>query len=147
MPLIERSALVVYSDKQMFALVDDIEAYPQFLPWCHGAQVHRREGAIVEASLEISSMGFHKSFTTRNNITPYSQITLHLVEGPFKKLEGLWTFTSLRGEGCKVSLRLEYEYGATWAHIAFGTVFSSIANQLVDAFVERAHVVLGGAHV
>lgn len=144
MPLIERSALVPYSAEQMFALVDDIESYPEFLPWCHSSCVHKREANIVEASLEVTSLGVQKTFSTRNTLTPHSQITLALLDGPFKKLEGIWSFTQLGDDGCKVALHLEYEYGASWAHIAFGAVFSHIAGQLVDAFVGRANAVIGG---
>lgn len=147
MPVIERSALVSYTSKQMYDLVDDIESYPEFLPWCHNAVVHQREDDVVEASIGIESMGIQKSFTTRNALKPHSEILLNLVEGPFEKLEGLWTFKSLGDEGCKVSLHVEYEHRGGWAYIAFGAVFSHIAGQLVDAFVERANAVLGEQNV
>lgn len=141
MQVIEREALVPYTAKQMFALVDDIPAYPEFLPWCHGASVHKREGEFVEASIEVASMGIHKAFTTRNKLTAHSQINLSLVDGPFKSLEGDWRFVPVGDEGCRVSLRLEFEYSGSWAHIAFGAVFSHIAGQLVDAFCDRAKTV------
>ncbi len=147
MPVIERSALVSYTNKQMYDLVDDIESYPDFLPWCHNTKIYQRDDHTVEASIGVESMGIQKSFTTRNSLTPHTHIALTLVEGPFEKLEGLWTFKSLGDEGCKVSLHMEYEHRGGWAYIAFGTVFSHIAGQLVDAFVERANTVLGDQNV
>lgn len=143
MAVIDRSALVAYSDAQMFALVDDIESYPFFLPWCDGASVHARNDNVVEASIDISSMGVRKTFTTTNILTPNSEIQLQLLDGPFERLEGHWQFQALGDEGSKVSLKLEIEYKGGWAHIAFGTVFSQVANQLVDAFCERAKTVYG----
>ena len=142
MPLIERSALVPYTDAQMFALVDDIASYPQFLPWCHSATVHHRTEIMAEASIEIASMGIHKSFTTRNDLHFPSQIILTLLDGPFNRLEGVWTFTALGNEGCKIALKLDYDYKGGWAHLAFGAVFSHVAASLVEAFVARAHQIL-----
>ena len=143
MPVIDRSALVPYTDEQMFLLVDRIDAYPEFLPWCAGSAVHARSEKKVEASIDIATMGIKKTFTTANALTPYSHIQLNLVDGPFERLEGHWRFQSLGEEGSKVSLVLDFEYKGGWAYAAFGTFFSHVANQLVDAFCERAKVVYG----
>ena len=141
---INKSALVPYSPDQMYALVDDITAYPQFLPWCHHAEEHHRTGEQVEASLEIAHSGLHKSFTTRNLLYPHGRIEMSLVKGPFKTLRGVWRFDPLGNEGCKVSLDMDFEFSSKIMGITFGPLFSKIAGTLVDSFIERAKVVYGG---
>lgn len=140
---INKSALVPYSPDQMYALVDDITAYPQFLPWCHHAEEHHRTGEHVEASLEIAHSGLHKSFTTRNELVPHERIEMSLVKGPFKTLKGVWRFEPLGDEGCKVSLAMDFEFSNKLMGMTFGPLFSKIAGTLVDSFIERAKVVYG----
>lgn len=140
---INKSALVPYSPDQMYALVDDITAYPQFLPWCHDAQEHHRTDTQVEASLEIAHSGLHKSFTTRNELQPHEQIVMNLVKGPFKSLRGVWRFDALGDAGCKVSLDMEFEFSNKLMGMTFGPLFSKITGTLVDSFIERAKVVYG----
>lgn len=140
---INKSALVPYSPEQMYALVDDITAYPQFLPWCHAAEEHHRTDAHVEASLEIAHSGLHKSFTTRNELYPHERIEMGLVKGPFKTLKGVWRFEPLGNEGSKVSLVMDFEFSSKLMGMTFGPLFSKIAGTLVDSFIERAKVVYG----
>lgn len=140
---INKSALVPYSPDQMYALVDDIVAYPQFLPWCHHAEEHHRTDSHVEASLDIAHSGLHKSFTTRNELYPHERIEMSLVKGPFKSLKGVWRFDSLGDEGCKVSLEMDFEFSSKLMGMTFGPLFSKIAGTLVDSFIERARVVYG----
>jgi len=141
--VVQKSALVKFSAKQMFDLVDDIEAYPQFLPWCSGSKVLRREGNIVEGRIDIAKAGFHKSFTTRNVTDPGGRITISLLDGPFKSLEGVWNFMPLRADASKISLDLEFEIASTFASLAFGPVFNQICNTMVGAFTQRAKVIYG----
>ena len=143
MNVIERKAIVPYTDAQMFALVDDIEHYPDFLPWCHSASIHDRGTDYVEASIEVSGMGMQKSFSTRNQLIPHTAIELTLVDGPFEYLKGQWAFRSLGEEGCEVSLHLEYTLKGGWSMLAFGPMFSHVVGSLVDAFSQRAHEVYG----
>ncbi|MDZ7662552.1 type II toxin-antitoxin system RatA family toxin [Thiohalophilus sp.] len=143
MQTINKSALVPYSPDQMYALVDDITAYPEFLPWCHHAEEHHRTEAQVEASLEIAHSGLHKSFTTRNELRPHDQIAMSLVKGPFKSLRGVWRFEPLGDAGCKVSLEMEFEFSSRLMGMTFGPLFNKIAGTLVDSFIERAKVVYG----
>lgn len=140
---INKSALVPYSPEQMYALVDDIMDYPQFLPWCHSAEEHHRTNEHVEASLEIAHSGLHKSFTTRNELHPHQRIEMSLVKGPFKTLKGIWRFEPLGDEGCKVSLDMEFEFSSKLMGMTFGPLFGKIAGTLVDSFIERARVVYG----
>ena len=143
MTVIQRQALVPYNPAQMFALVNDIDAYPKFLQWCSGAEVLSRTESLVEASLHISHSGLNKAFTTRNTLQADQRIEMTLVEGPFKKLHGIWLFEPLGEKGCKVSLNLEFEFSNKLLGMTLGPVFSKIANTLVDAFTQRASRVYG----
>lgn len=135
---VNRSALVPYSAGKMFMLVDDIEAYPEFLPWCAAAEIHTRGGGIVEATLEIRRAGLRKSFMTRNRVTENERIDISLVRGPFRHLAGGWRFRSLDDNACKVSLQLEFDIEHAMANLLFGRVFEEISNSLVEAFTRRA---------
>ncbi len=143
MPKIQRSALVRFSAERMFDLVDDIEAYENFLPWCESSKVLRRQDEFVEAKLNISGAGIKQSFTTRNTHRGKQEMRMDLVDGPFKKLHGVWSFLPLREDACKVTLDLEFELSGTLSSLAFGAVFSRICNTLVSAFSQRAKDLYG----
>ena len=127
----------------MFDLVNDIEAYPEFLPWCSGSRIIKREDDIVEAELVISKGGFKKSFSTRNLNEEGRKITVALLEGPFSSLEGVWEFMPLREDASKISLNLEFEMSGKLASLAFGAVFNQICNTMVSSFTARAKEVYG----
>ena len=143
MTVVQKSALVKFSAQQMFDLVNDIEDYPQFLPWCSGSRIIKREGDVVEAELQISKGGFKKSFSTRNTIDKGGVITVSLLEGPFSYLEGVWHFMPLREDASKISLDLEFEMSGKLASLAFGVVFNQICNTMVSSFSARAKQVYG----
>jgi ribosome-associated toxin RatA of RatAB toxin-antitoxin module len=143
MTAISKSALVSYSPAQMFALVDGIEAYPEFLPWCRGAKVLSRTDDEVRATIELSKGGVEKAFTTCNRNQKNKMIEMRLVEGPFRQLEGFWRFDALGDDGCKVSFDLEFEFASRMLGMVVGPVFSQIANSLVDSFHKRAVEVYG----
>ena len=143
MAVINKSALVPYTPQQMFILVDDIEAYVEFLPWCTGSTVLTRTEGDVTASLEISHSGFHKAFTTCNVYEADNRISMYLVEGPFKKLEGVWQFQALGDQGCKIVLDLEFEFKNRLLGMSFGPLFGQMAGGLVDAFTQRANAIYG----
>jgi len=140
---VKRSALVPYTAQQMFGLVDDVATYPEFLPWCHSAEVHSRSDEVVEATLELQKGAISKKFTTRNSRREFAAIDLALVGGPFKHLRGGWRFKDLGDAGSKVSLDLEFEFESRLTDLMFGTFFEEICNSLVDAFSSRAAVVFG----
>ncbi|QPK65466.1 type II toxin-antitoxin system RatA family toxin [Methylomonas sp. LL1] len=144
MSVVQKSALVKFSAKQMFDLVDDIESYPQFLPWCSGSRILKREDDIVEGQIDIAKAGFHKSFTTRNRIDRGGKIQISLLDGPFKSLEGFWSFMPLREDASKISLDLEFEISGVLANLAFGPVFNQICNTMVSSFTQRAKAIYGG---
>ena len=141
---IDRSALVPYTAEEMFVIVDDVAAYPEFLPWCTAADEHCRSAEMVEATLELQKGAVSKSFTTRNTRHPFSAIDLALVGGPFRHLSGGWRFKDLGAGGCKVSLNLEFEFESKLVDMMFGSFFEDICNSLVDAFSKRAATVFGG---
>ncbi|MGZ4960398.1 MAG: type II toxin-antitoxin system RatA family toxin [Methylomonas sp.] len=143
MSVVQKSALVKFSAQQMFDLVADIDSYPQFLPWCNGSRILRREGDIVEGQIDIAKAGFHKSFATRNRLDHGGKIYMSLLEGPFKSLEGVWTFMPLREDASKISLDLEFEMSGVLANLAFGPVFNQICNTMVTSFTERAKAIYG----
>ncbi len=138
---IRRSALVPYSARQMFSLVDDIPQYSSFLPWCNNAEVLTREPCRVLARLEVSKGAFRKSFTTINRMEPYSGIHMVMEKGPFKTLEGHWVFEELRDDACKVELDLSFEFSNPIISVILGPLFEDIGNTLVDAFSRRAEAV------
>lgn len=143
MELIDRSALVPYSADEMYALVSDILAYPQFLPWCSGTQILSQEGEELSARIDFSVSGVSQSFTTRNQLQSGDEIAMQLVDGPFSTLEGRWWFEPLGDAGCKISLLLEYDFSSKMVSLVVGPVFNKIANTLVDAFQKRAVEVYG----
>jgi ribosome-associated toxin RatA of RatAB toxin-antitoxin module len=140
---INRSALVPYTPQEMFALVSDVNAYPQFLPWCGDAQVLAVEGEEVTARIAFAVSGVSKSFTTRNHHVPGRRIDMRLLEGPFNDLRGHWQFDPLGDAGCKISLSLKYDFSSRMVRMVVGPVFGQIANTLVDAFQQRAVDVYG----
>ena len=147
MTTVSKSALVRFPGHLMYELVEDVESYPQFLPWCSKSRILRRSGDVVDAELEIAKAGFHKSFATRNTLLAPNEIRISLLEGPFSHLEGVWTFTPLRQDASKISMELEFEMSNKLANLAFGTLFNQICNTMVDAFSERAKAVYHYSHI
>lgn len=143
MALVEKSVLVTYSAQQMFDLVDSIERYPEFLPWCGGADVKQRTEAAVVATLHIDYHHLKHSFTTENVRQAPGLIEMRLQEGPFRHLEGSWRFMELAADACKVEFRLHYEFSSRTLESLVSPVFGMIAGTLLDAFVERAEKVYG----
>ncbi|MFQ5644318.1 MAG: type II toxin-antitoxin system RatA family toxin [Thiogranum sp.] len=143
MTSISKSALVPYTPAEMFALVDAIETYPEFLPWCRGAKVLSRTDDEVKATIELSKGGVEKAFTTCNRNQKGKMIEMRLLEGPFRHLEGFWRFDALGDEGCKINFDLEFEFASRMLDLVVGPVFSQIANSLVDSFHKRAVEVYG----
>jgi len=143
MPSVKRSALVPYSAAEMYALVNDIESYPQFLPWCRSTRILHRNEDEVRATIEMKKGALHKSFTTINRLQPGKRMEVSLVEGPFRKLDGFWCFDGLRADASKVSLDLDFELAGPVVGRVIGPIFHQIANSLVDAFCKRAVQVYG----
>ena len=144
MPLISRQSLVMYSPAEMYDLVNDINAYPEFLPWCKSSHIISQTEDVIEASVEIAKGSLNKSFTTRNLLQANKMIEMKLLEGPFKHLEGYWRFKPLKDpSACKITLDLEFEFNNKLVALAVGPIFSKIANTMVDSFCKRAVEVYG----
>ena len=140
---IDKSALVHYSPSQMFALVADVERYPEFLPWCAETQIFSQTETSLEASLTLAVAGIRHSFTTRNAIDKPHSMGLQLVEGPFSELQGQWTFKALGDSACKIALEIQFEFSNPLLRHTLGPLFSEINKRLIDAFIQRAEVIYG----
>jgi ribosome-associated toxin RatA of RatAB toxin-antitoxin module len=135
---IKRSALIAYSAEQMYRLVDDIERYSEFVPFCKESTIIERNNDVVSAKLLVSKSGIAKSFSTTNTLVPYQSIHMELLNGPFKYLSGDWYFKALSEDACKIELDLEYEFSNKLASIAFSKIFNQLVQSMVTAFTERA---------
>jgi ribosome-associated toxin RatA of RatAB toxin-antitoxin module len=143
MQVVERSALVTYSAAQMFALVNDVERYPEFLPWCVAAQVHEVSATERSATLRVARSVLKAEFTTRNLLTLGKRIQMQLTRGPFRDLNGEWRFEDIGAAGSKVQFRVEFEFKNRLTAAAFNAVFESLCGSIVDAFAMRARKVYG----
>lgn len=141
MALVEKSVLVSYSAEEMYGLVDTPERYPEFLPWCGGVNLKLRSDTHTVATLYIDYHGLKHNFTTENTKVYPTLMDIKLVEGPFRHLEGIWRFTPLAEQACKVEFKLHYEFSSSLLEKIIAPVFSHIANTFVDAFVELAEAV------
>ena len=141
MPTIQRSALVAFSAQAMFDLVNDVEAYPHFLPGCEDSRILERDEHVMKASLLVAKAGIKQWFTTLNRITQARTIEMTLVEGPFKHLQSGWRFSPLDEAACKIELFLEFEFSNKLVEMAFGKVFQQLTNSMVNAFITRARQV------
>ena len=147
MALVEKSVLIERSAQQMFALVDRVEDYPRFLPWCSQTRVEFRDEKKTVATLYISYLSVKSHFTTENEKEIPVRMSLRLVDGPFRRLEGVWRFKPLAENACKIEFQLSYEFSSKIFEKIIGPVFSQITNTFVDAFVKRADEVYGASNV
>lgn len=143
MAVVHKTVLLGYSAEQMFALVDRVEDYPQFLPWCGGVEVRERGEHKLIATLKINFHGVRQSFTTENTNDPPHSMTMQLLEGPFKHLHGTWNFKPLREDACRIDFDLQYEFSNKLIEGVIGPVFNMIATSFVDSFSKRAEQVYG----
>ncbi len=143
MTTIHRNALVMHSAADMFALVNDVLAYPEFLPWCSRAEVLEQGPTIMVAKLEIARGKLRQSFTTRNTLKAPGSIRMQLEDGPFRVFKGCWKFSPLDERACKVALDLEFEFSGTLASVLLGRVFDEAADHMIDAFCKRANEIHG----
>ncbi len=141
MKVVERSALVPYSPQQMYDLVNDIDRYPDFLPWCTAAHVEPAGPGEVLASISIARGVLRTEFTTRNALRPGEEIAMRLVRGPFRNLTGNWNFSALSERGSRVGFRVSFEFKSLLASAALNPIFETLCGTIVDAFVARAKVV------
>jgi ribosome-associated toxin RatA of RatAB toxin-antitoxin module len=136
--VVERSALVTFTAAQMYALVNDVSRYPEFLPWCTGAHVEDVSSTERVATVNVARGVLRTDFTTRNSLTPDAKILMHLVDGPFKALTGEWRFDAIGQRGSRVQFRVEFEFKNRLTAAAFNAAFEALCGSIVDAFVLRA---------
>ena len=142
MPAVRTAEFIPFSARQMFELVNDIEAYPEFLPWCSDARVERRTGNGIVATVTISKGSMHHAFTTENHNREYDRIEMGFVKGPFKRFHGVWRFEDAPG-GCNVMLNLDFEFSSKLLATALSKVFKMITGSMVQAFRQRAQRLYG----
>lgn len=142
---VKKSVLLWYSPREMFDLVADVPAYPQFLPWCQRAEVLSQEPGAVTARLHLAYAGVRHAFTTRNTHVEGQSVSMNLVDGPFSHLDGVWRFLPIGPDGraCRVEFALSYAFASRPLELVVSPVFDRIANTFVDAFVARAEQVHG----
>lgn len=143
MPSIERSALIAVPAADVYALVNDVEQYPAFLPWCAHAEILSKSETEVVARIEIAVRGRRETLVTRNRLTPSSAIALEMVEGPFRHFKGRWQFTPLGDAGCRVNLEVSFELANRLVGAFAAPFLHRIADRIVDAFAARVRAVSG----
>ena len=136
---IHKSAIVLHSAQKMFELVDLVENYPQFLPWCGSTQIIERDNNKTIASIEINYKGIRQSFTTENTKKQNQEMIIKLIDGPFKALSGEWMFKNLDKDSCQIELKLEYEFSNVILEKLISPVFNMIANTFIDEFIKEAN--------
>jgi len=139
MPTIHRSALMPYPAQTMYDIVSDVAAYPTFLPWCGDAKVISQSDGMMDASVLMKKGLLNHWFSTRNKLTENEKIEMALLDGPFKILQGTWTFQKLDAESSKIELDLTFEFSSGLATSVLTPIFAQIANTMVDSFCARAH--------
>lgn len=143
MPHIERSALIAVPAADVYALVNDIERYPAFLPWCARAEILSKSETEVVARIDIAVRGRRETLVTRNRLTPSSAIALEMVEGPFRRFQGRWRFTPVGDAGCRVDLEVSFELANRLVGAFAAPFLHRIADRVVDAFAARVREVSG----
>ena len=141
MQVVERSAIVTYTAAQMFALVNDVARYPEFLPWCDGARVEQTSETEMLATVKIDRGVLHTEFTTRNTLQKDARIHMQLVDGPFREMTGQWRFEAIGERGSQVHFRVEFEFRNRLMAAAFNPVFEAVCGSIVDAFALRARTI------
>jgi ribosome-associated toxin RatA of RatAB toxin-antitoxin module len=143
MAVVEKSVLIERTPEQMFDLVDAVEDYPKFLPWCGGSVLHERTDTLTVATLHIHFQGIKAHFSTTNDKEKPRWMSIKLRDGPFRTMDGGWRFTPLGDTACKVEFRLHYEFSSKLLEKALGPLFHRIVNTFVDSFVKRAEQIYG----
>lgn len=144
MESINKSAVVSFSAEQMYALINDVESYPTFLPWCSAGVVHEHNPHYMKASVSLAVGGIKQTFTTENTLQPETRIDVQLLSGPFKQLHGYWLFEPA-GEGlCRISFQMNFEYKNKIIKLAMNKIFQRIGDTLVASFIAQAQALYGG---
>lgn len=144
MESINKSAVVAFTAEQMYALINDVESYPAFLPWCSAGVVHEQNSHYMRASVSLAVGGIKQTFTTENTLQPGTRIDVQLLSGPFKQLHGYWLFEPAGEEKCRISFQMNFEYKNKIIKLALNKIFQRIGDSLVASFIARAQAIHGG---
>ena len=136
---IHKSAIVLHSSKKMFQLVDSVENYPNFLPWCGSTKIIERNNNKTIASIEINFKKIKQTFTTENTKERHRKMNIRLIDGPFKSLSGQWIFKDFDKHSCQIELKLEYQFSNIVLEKLISPVFNMIANTFIDEFIKEAN--------
>ncbi len=140
---LHKSLLMPYSSAKIYAVVEDIASYPQFLPWCGGTRILAQQENHVDAEIVIAKGPVRVAFTTTNELKPTERIDMRLKTGPFKQLSGYWSFEPLSEDACRVTLKLDFEFNNALLAMTIGSVFEQVIGSLIDAFLVRARDLYG----
>lgn len=140
---IQRSAIVPYSAEQMFQLINDVLAYPKYMPGCVGSEVLQRGENLLVARLDLARAGIRQSFVTKNTLNPPHSMLIELQEGPFSHFHGKWEFVALNANACKISFELDFKFANKLVGLAAGKLFESVASKQVEKVCERARIIYG----
>lgn len=144
MTTITRSSLVTFTPDQMFDLVNDVEAYPSFLPWCKDSKIITKTDTVITATLDLAKGGIRHVFSTQNTLVQGESIDIALIDGPFQHLEGHWQFSMIGdNQGCRIQLDMDFEFSNRIISMALGPIFTQISGSLVGAFCKRAQDIYG----
>ncbi len=140
---LNKSLLMPYSSAKIYAVVEDIQSYPQFLPWCGGSRILAQKEEGVDAEIVIAKGPVRVAFVTENKLYPVTRIDMRLKKGPFKQLSGYWAFEAISEDACRVTLKLDFEFNNALLAMTVGVVFEQVIGSLIDAFLVRAKVLYG----
>ena len=143
MPEIRTSVCVNYSPEEMYALVNDVKAYPRYIPMCSDVRLIEEQANRLKATITMSKGMVRMSFTTLNSMVEGSSISMQLVEGPFKKMNGVWRFEALEAGGCEVDFKLQFEFASAMLSLAFNGLFKEVTESMVSAFCKQAAIKYG----
>lgn len=144
MAIIRKDAWVPYTSAQMFELVDKVEDYPYFLPWCQETTIYSRGDKEVKARIVVAKGAIRHSFSTVNHLQKPKVIDVHLLEGPFRRLEGSWRFETAERGGCNIHFHLEFEFSNKLINLTAGPILQKAAGSFIEAFCQRAKEIYGG---
>jgi coenzyme Q-binding protein COQ10 len=131
-----------YPPGDLYALVADIEEYPEFLPWCAALRIKKRDGNQITADMVIGFKMFRERFTTRVTLTPETRVDVEYLNGPFKYLNNHWIFEAAEDGGCTIDFYIDFEFRSALLQKAIGVVFNEAVGKMINAFETRAHKVL-----
>jgi len=142
--IVKKHLILPYTAAQMFDLVNAIEEYPTFLPYCHEAIVYTRSDEAIKAKVCLAKGGVQYTFTTLNQLQKNQKIEMNLIEGPFKTLSGIWQFSDLPTGGVSIQLDLNFSFSSKWLNLSISPFIPLISNRLIEAFTARARDLYAG---